>query len=975
MVLVIGGVRPRGAALLVVLLVATALVSRTGATSNEPSNASSSAPAMVRTASTHASVEPAAIDAVAQDGTATVIVTLDVVPTGDDAQRAAQVGEAIDEVLAMMPAGSHRGDVGGFTVPTVPLVVDAAGLDALAHADGVRSVRASRRFHLLASTGDVAARTVAPSSTAATWSVGAPTAWAAGRRGAGATVAVIDTGVDVHHPFLTATPRNVWEGCFGTTTGSFVSPCPGGVPMTADSDPVPGSAAPCAPLVDGCGHGTFVAGVALGGTGRLDQTVSGIAPAAGLVGVSIMVADPVTGEITADEADIIRALQWVYNQRGLFDGLAAVNLSFAVDGPFPAACDGQSLAPVIDQLSSVGVAVVAAAGNDGDKSGVTSPACISSALAVGATDDLTGLDTDWSDIGPQVAIVAPGADICSSVPSVVGVGDCPAPDGGTMQYSSGTSFSAPAVAGAVALLKAEGIAFSEWRSRLQLVAAGSDCVQAAAYAVPSLRVDVALGLPGAPPSDAPCAPSAPAASLVDATSAAVSWIAPASVGTGTLVSYTATATTGQSCTVAAPATTCTVTGLAVGGTVRFTVTATSTTGTSGPSIASNAVAEMFHPVEPARIADTRPPAAGGSTIDGQYLGRGPVMGESVYSIQVLGRGGIPASGVVAVALNVTATNPTDASYLTVFPSHTARPTASNLNVVAGATVPNLVLTGVGGGFVSVFNAVGSVDVVVDVVGWYASGGGFEPVWPARLVDTRPGQPTVGPWSGPQVPLGPGAVASYVVVGRGGVPVDAGAVALNVTVTDPTAAGYLTVFPTGSSRPLASNLNFVPGRTVANAVLATVGDGGRIDVYNDAGTTDVVIDVVGWMPSAGRFHGMDPARLVDTRPGGTTIDGRVAGVGPLGQGGSLSVPVVGRAGIPVGASAVVVNVTATEPTGTGFLTVFPAGAVRPTASNLNVVPGLTVPNLVLAGLGEDGRIVVFNSAGSTQIVVDVVGWYA
>ena len=87
-------------------------------------------------------------------------------------------------------------------------------------------------------------------------------------------------------------------------------------------------------------------------------------------------------------------------------------------------------------------------------------------------------------------------------------------------------------------------------------------------------------------------------------------------------------------------------------------------------------------------------------------------------------------------------------------------------------------------------------------------------------------------------------------------------------------------------------------------------------------------------------------------------------------------VTGVGGVPAaGVSAVVLNVTATEPSATTFVTVFPSGAARPMASNLNVERGQTVPNLVVAKVGGDGRVAIFNHQGSTHVVADVVGYFA
>jgi hypothetical protein len=216
-------------------------------------------------------------------------------------------------------------------------------------------------------------------------------------------------------------------------------------------------------------------------------------------------------------------------------------------------------------------------------------------------------------------------------------------------------------------------------------------------------------------------------------------------------------------------------------------------------------------------------------------------------VQVTGRGGVPASGVTAVVLNVTVVDASGSEgYLTAWPSDAGRPWASNMNYYAGQTVPNVVVTKVGtAGIVDLFNSSGSIDVVVDVAGWYgpegaSAGSGFTGVPPSRLVDTRFGTGAA------LQPLGPGATLAVQVTGRGGVPATGvAAVALNVTAVNPTANGYLTVWPAGVARPLASNLNLSPSWTVPNMVFVKVGDNGMVNLFNAAGRTDVIVDVAGW----------------------------------------------------------------------------------------------------------------------------------
>jgi hypothetical protein len=204
----------------------------------------------------------------------------------------------------------------------------------------------------------------------------------------------------------------------------------------------------------------------------------------------------------------------------------------------------------------------------------------------------------------------------------------------------------------------------------------------------------------------------------------------------------------------------------------------------------------------------------------------------------------------------------------------------------------------------------------------------------------------------------------------------GAVAINLTITRPDANGFATVHPTGTLRPNASNVNYVPGQTVANMVVAKVGDGGQIDIDVPIGSADVIVDVLGWFAEGPALTSLTPARLMDTRsrPGLATVDGKALGAGPLAPGERRLLKVTGRGPVPAtGAGAVVLNVTVSEPTVAGFLTIHPAGTGAPTASNLNFVAGQTVPNMVIARVGEGGQVAITNPLGSTQVIVDVLGY--
>ena len=380
------------------------------------------------------------------------------------------------------------------------------------------------------------------------------------------------------------------------------------------------------------------------------------------------------------------------------------------------------------------------------------------------------------------------------------------------------------------------------------------------------------------------------------------------------------------------------------------------------------------PTFPARILDTR---VDSTTIDQKFAGIGALAGGSTLDLTVAGRGNVPGSGAVAAILNLTATNPTKVGYITAWPSGQTRPLASNLNFAPGQTIPNLVVAGLGSnGNVSLFNSAGSTDLVADVAWYFTASSQVTALTPARMLDTRTAFPTIdGQFAGGGA-IGPGQQLDLLVAGRGGVPANTAAVIMNVTATGPTAFGYITAWPSDQSRPLASNLNFAPGQTVANLVLAKVSGAGYVSLYNSAGSTQLIADVAAWMPSGAAITALVPARLLDTRTGAKTSDGQFAGGGALGAGSTLDLTVSNRGGVPPsGVAAVVLNVTAVTPTGTGFMTVWPAGYLLPTASNLNFVPGQTRPNLVVVAVGNGGNVSLFNSKGSTDVVVDVVGWIA
>jgi hypothetical protein len=370
---------------------------------------------------------------------------------------------------------------------------------------------------------------------------------------------------------------------------------------------------------------------------------------------------------------------------------------------------------------------------------------------------------------------------------------------------------------------------------------------------------------------------------------------------------------------------------------------------------------------PQRLLDTRP---GNPTADGQFAGVGLRPAGSTLELNVANRAGLPGD-VSAVVLNVTVTEPRDRGFVTVFPCGGTLPTASNLNYVAGQTVPNAVITKVSPAGTVCLYTLKATHLVVDAAGHFP-GTAYSPLpGPRRLLDTRAGQLTFDGTFAGGGRRGEGSVLELDVAGRAGIPLEAPAVVLNVTVTEPVGQGFVTVYPCGEPVPAASNLNFRPGQTVANLAVAKVGAAGRVCLYTHR-SAHLVVDASGVLPSTSFVPLAAPRRLLDTRPASQTVDSAFRQSGAQPSGGTLQLKVTDRAGIPTDASAVVLNVTAVDPRTPGFITAHPRGTNRPTASNLNHAPGLTVANSVIARVGRGGDICLFTS-GVTHLVVDVAGW--
>ncbi len=379
----------------------------------------------------------------------------------------------------------------------------------------------------------------------------------------------------------------------------------------------------------------------------------------------------------------------------------------------------------------------------------------------------------------------------------------------------------------------------------------------------------------------------------------------------------------------------------------------------------------FVPLDATRAADTRP---GGATADGAGP-KGAVGPAQTITVQIAGRFRIPTTGVRAVAFNLTADQATGPTYLTAFPTGRARPLASNLNPVGPQPVANHVVVEVGGdGTVSVFNAAGSVHVIVDLAGWYPTVGDFVPVGPSRFLDTRPTTTTVD-GQGAKGAVSAAGRVRIPIAGRAGIPsTGVAAVVVNITADQASQPTYLTAFPTGEALPTASNLNPNSGRPLPNLATVKLGVDGSISIFNAFGNVHAIVDVTGWYPTGGDFRPLSPQRLIDTRPGEPTVDGQ----GPKGIiiSSARWISLHDRGSLPpadVGLGAVVANITAVGATSPMYVVAY-SDNDRPLASNLNVFDSRPVSNFATVKAGIDEYLYVAVSTGSSHLIVDVAGWF-
>src|ERR1022692_937488 len=377
------------------------------------------------------------------------------------------------------------------------------------------------------------------------------------------------------------------------------------------------------------------------------------------------------------------------------------------------------------------------------------------------------------------------------------------------------------------------------------------------------------------------------------------------------------------------------------------------------------VAEQFVPLsQPCRAVDTRP-ANGGN---------GPIPGGTFQNFAISGAGTCGTlTSAAAYSMNVSVIPNGPLGYLTVWPAGQPRPLASTLNSLDGRIKANAAIIPAGtNGQISVY-ALNTTNVIVDINGYFAPVSGstlaFYPLTPCRVADTRKSNFPQG--LGPPF-LTSGQERAFPILNATTCnipPTGVAAYSLNFSVVPHGSLFYMTVWPTGQTRPVVSTLNDIPGQIIANAAIVVAGTGGNVSVYptND---TDLVIDINGYFATAGpgglSLYGVQPCRVIDTR--------KVGAGNPFS--GTLSPPVdVVDAGCAASslAQAYVFNASVVPVGALGYLTLWPDGATQPLVSTLNALDGSISSNMAIVP-STNGKVDAYAS-GITQLVLDISSYFA
>lgn len=729
--------------------------------------------------------------------------------------------------------------------------------------------------------------------------------------GSGVTVYVIDSGLRAAHSEFASV--KVKTGVNFVEKSDPTSTC--GVGKTADATIDP------ADTYDQAGHGTAVSSLIVGAQ-------YGVAKGASIVPVRVLDCDGI-----GYASDFYSAVDWIIAHHPA--GTPAVaNMSLGTSG--------NGLDVPAQALINAGITVVAAAGNQSADACSESPARVPAVITVAAvTQSLT--EPSWPDgqstnYGSCVDVYAPGDRVVVANAN-----------GGSTTAAQGTSFSTPLVSGAAALVLAENPSRTPAQVSSEITTwATYGVVKGARSANRLVNVGPKGTFSGAAPTmSQPVRVSQQVRAIVDwspmPSTVTYQWYRNGAVIPG------ATASTYQ------PIDSDLGTSLAVEVRGDSPGYIGRTARSAGSVVAAAPDPGMIITLAPTRLVDTR-------------LGHGPLGNGQTLTVNVAGVGGASKSASAAL-VNITTTEVGASGYVTGHASGTATPLVSSANFTAGGTAASLALIPIGSdGKIALTVGIrqgSTVQIIVDLQGFVAGGtaaipGAVATVKPARIIDTRQSSA-----------VGPDATLVVPVVGRNGVPANASAVFVNVTVTAPRAGGFLTVYPSTESRPTASNLNFSAGQTIPNLVVAKVGTNGSISIYNRSpGSTQIIVDIQGYVvpgeaTASGAIVPVTPTRVLDTR----YALGSAPGAVPAGQ-----ERVVTMTGNLAAASGAFMNLTVTETKAPGYLSAYPSGP-RPLVSNLNFQANSTVPNLATVGLNAS-KVTLYNGSanyGTIQMVADVFAY--
>jgi YVTN family beta-propeller protein len=367
--------------------------------------------------------------------------------------------------------------------------------------------------------------------------------------------------------------------------------------------------------------------------------------------------------------------------------------------------------------------------------------------------------------------------------------------------------------------------------------------------------------------------------------------------------------------------------------------------------------------QPCRALDTRP----------GYGGNGPIQGGTFQNFPISGAGSCGTMpSAAAFSMNVSVVPNGYLGYLTVWPAGQSRPLVSTLNSLDGRIKANAAIVPAGAnGEVSVY-ATDTTNVVLDVNGYFAPVSGstlaFYPLPPCRIADTR--HDTYPPGLGPPFLTGHQQRDFPILNATAcNIPSSAVAYSLNFAVVPHGPLGYMTVWPTGQTRPVVSTLNDIPGQVIANAAIVVAGTSGNVSVYPTS-DTDVVIDINGYFAAAGpgglSLYSVPPCRVIDTRKIGSGL--------PFS--GTLSPPVDvlnSACGTSSLAQAYVFNASVVPTGELGYLTLWPDGTTQPLVSTLNALDGSISSNMAIVPT-NNGKVDAFAS-GITQLILDISSYFA